>query len=187
MKKYLYILLLPLMLISCGKVKSPDKKDVETIPKNVLMEKITPLFKKYPNYQRNEIAREKLLQEISALGQSFVGSEAPFNGIKFGIKDIIENPQTGVLSVLLESGYCPVPLQEDKDQNDVFLQHLQFGVLGIMPEAEVIKLDNKNAYYVEGYIKDYDNDDPFLIEDSLFGLYIGTFILNDMKIQPVKK
>lgn len=186
MKNFLYLLLIPLFLISCGKGNSSVQQEDLAIPNNPLVDKITPLFEKYPNYQRNEMAREKLLQDISLLGQSFIGTEAPFNGIKFGIKEIIENPQNGALSVLLQAGYCPTPLQEDKDPNDVFLQHLQFGVLGIMPEVEVIKLDNKKAYYVEGIVKAYDEEDSFFIEDRLFGIYIGTFILNDMNLKPVE-
>lgn len=91
MKKIL-ILLLPVMLWSCGN----EKKQIPVV------EYVNGLVEMYPNYRSNEAAEASLLDSIANHNHTTKDLE----GVEFRFEKLIENPQTGERSAIFTSIGC---------------------------------------------------------------------------------
>lgn len=174
MKKIL-LFLLPVILWSCGGGevnKSPIRLETER------------LMQKYPNYKSNSEARNLLIEEVNRYGESFVGKEAPFKDIEFSFLRIITNDQTGAKSALLKSNTF-AEIDNPNQKGKYIIADAQICVLGIIPQDVAITLDSNLKYSVQGVVKAYDENDPFYVGDWTFGIYFGTFILNDMQLNVI--
>lgn len=178
MKKILLLMLLPVLLWSCGGDNEPTPPVVEVAK---------TLMTKYPNYESNKEARGEMIKEINEYGNTFVGKQPPFEGITFHFKRIITNEQTGAQSALLESFGALATVDNPNVKGRYLAGSVQICVLGIVPNDVALSLDRNIDYRVSGIVHAYDEDNHFLTTDWNISLYFGTYIIDNMVLEPITK
>lgn len=180
MKKMIFLMMLPLLLWSCGG---------ESAPKSELVEEAQTLMAKYPNFKSNDEARNLMDADIQSYAEQFVGKPAPFEGMEFMFSKLIDNPQTGEKSALFESRGAYAEIDNPNAKGKYISEEVQIAVLGIVPDDVALTLDgNINVRYkLSGVVHAYDENDTFFIGDKMTGVYFGTFILDNLKVEKVEK
>lgn len=180
MKKMFLLMLLSALLWSCG-----GKSE----PKSPLVEEAQTLMAKYPNYETNDEARNKMQSDIKGFAAQFTGKSAPFDGMQFMFNKVIENPQTGAKSALFESRSALAQIDNPNAKGKYLIADVQIAVLGTVSDEVALSLDgNVNVRYsLSGTVHAYDENDPFFVKDGLTGLYFGTFVLDDLKVEKVEE
>lgn len=180
MKKLFLLMLLPALLWSCG--GKPE-------PKSPLVEEVQTLMAKYPNYETNDEARDKMQSDIKEFAAQFTGKPAPFGGVQFMFSKVIENPQTGAKSALFESRSALAQIDNPNAKGKYLIADVQIAVLGTVSHEVALSLDgNVNVRYsLSGIVHAYDENDPFFVADKMTGVYFGTFVVDDLKVERVEE
>lgn len=180
MKKTIFLMLLSTLLWSCGG---------KPVPKSPLVEEAQTLMAKYPNYETNEEAANLMKSDIRGYGEQFTGKPTPFEGMEFMFCKVVENPQTGAKSALFESRNAMAQIDNPNANGKYLIADVQIAVLGTVPEEVAMSLDgNVNvSYKLSGAVHAYDENDPFFVKDGLTGLYFGTFVVDDLKVERIEE
>lgn len=180
MRKLILLLLvvLPTILASC-KSESKPSSEVERFAES--------LMSKYPNYKSNDEAKNAMTSEIVKYGESFVGKPAPFAGVDFKFKKMVENEQAGTKSAVFESYGNYAEIANPNVKNRYLSADIQICVLGVIDDSLINTLDANVVYSLSGTVHAYDDNDLFYVGDWMFGMYLGTFILDNMTVRSNSK
>lgn len=184
--KKIFLLLLPALLWSCTGVNNSEKQtspvETESTISNPLQQEAERIMNQYKNFNSNELAKKSMIEEISKFGEYCIGSEAPFNGIKFKFEKVIENPQNGNYSALMSADIsCYIAYDADENGLAPVGPGVEITALGVIPQELAITLDYGKEYSVSGVVKEFDIKDQFFITYPQ-DVFFGAFILDDMKI-----
>jgi hypothetical protein len=180
MKKLILLLLvvLPTILASC-KSESKPNSEIESFAES--------LMSKYPNYESNDEAKNSMKSEIVKYGESFVGKPAPFAGVDFKFKKIVENEQTGTKSAVFESRGNSAEIANPNVKGRYLFADIQICALGVLDNSIINTLDSNVVYSLSGTVHAYDDKDLFYVGDWMLGIYFGTFILDNMTVESKSK
>lgn len=172
MKKIL-ILLLPVMLWSCGN----EKKQIPVV------EYVNGLVEMYPNYRSNEAAEASLLDSIANHNHTTKDLE----GVEFRFEKLIENPQTGERSAIFTSIGCTSDIENPNRNPKYLMTDINIRVLGKVDEITATQLDSNIKYNINGVMREWDDKDIFFVTHSIgHAVDFGTYILDDMQLNPIQ-
>lgn len=180
-----------LVISSCANSNNADVKRVQIRKMDTVLNRI---IEDYPNYETNEIQREKLLKVFIRTIDS-LASLNYLNDIPLEVLKIQKNPHGDGAMVQF---YANNSTSEGKLLSD----QLQFDFIAFMDENEAAKLNDKHRYYVSGkkierLTQDmvnilvrvsYNSAEP-TIEKTLSDDYIfnaGIFFCQVSKVNPVE-
>lgn len=176
MKRYAIFTLLVSVLFFCG----CSAKDEEA----PIVKYVNKVVAEYPNYRSNEIS-EKSLKEKLENREKGVGDLV---GVHFKFKKLIENPQTGKYSALFESTGCTSSIESNADGGKYIINGICILVLGSFDDSTASKLNSGVEYELTGTLHDWDKEDRFYCYDAMIdGLFLGTYILDDMSVNEIKQ
>lgn len=175
MQKYLLLFCLSFILVSCGKFTG-DKAPV--------VEYVNRLIEQYPNYRSNEIAEASLLDSIANYNHTI----KDLDGVEFQFEKLIENPQTGEMSAIFTSSGCVSDIDNPNGDPKYLITEINIRVLGKVDKDLAAKLDSNIKYEITGVLRAWDDKDIFYVTHSIGpSVDFGTYILDDMSVNPVKK
>lgn len=177
MKKLLFIFGIMLM---CACSSSHDEKPA-------IVEYVNNLVGMYPNYRSNEIANAALLDSVANHSRPIGKPATDIEGVKFKFAKLIENPQTGEQSALFTSYGCASDIENPNGNPKYLITDINIRVLGSVDAATAAQLDSNREYYISGILRAWDADDVFFVTHSVgYSVDFGTYILDNMKINPVE-
>ena len=108
------------------------------------------------------------------------------NGVEFKFDRLIENPQTGAHSAAMYT--LSNNLITHVDGKEIFCG-VHVNLLGIVDEQTAATLDKDLIYKVTGAIREWDGENLVVHSHVVMpgDLELGTFILDDMKVEKIEK
>lgn len=174
MKKLLFSLLFPAILISCG--------GNDAIERTPLEQYTEALITKYPNYASNEMARNAMNDSIKAHANAQIGTiPTDLTGMKFNFREIKEGNDTCV-AVFLATGYASIDAPANS-QNKYITATPGIVVVGKVDKAKASTLDYNIEYSVKGEMFAWDAT-PWA-HTAVVDIPFGTYFLDTLDISEI--
>lgn len=182
MKKFLFpaIILISIFAVSCGK-NSESEPQVVQWTNNLLY--------KYQNFRSNDIAKQAVLDSISAYSNSFVNKETKlFDGMEFKYLNMISENKDSVNVMFRGNVFSEI--ESDAEGAKYIISDIRCLAVGRVPKQVAATLSSGDKYSVSGIVEQVVIDDVnFKVEATTTpdDLFFGAFALNDMKITKIEK
>lgn len=178
MKKFIYAAFIAAMMCACSSTNEP---------KPAVVEYVNRLVETYPNYRNNDIAKSALLDSIANHVRPVGQPATDIDGVRFKFAKLIDNPQTGEKSAVFTSFGLMSSIDNPNGNPKYLMTDINMRVLGNVDDETAAKLDANREYEISGVLRAWDADDVFFVTHSVgYSVDFGTYILDNMKINPVE-
>lgn len=168
-----------LCLVGCGGKES--KAPIEQWTDNLVL--------KYQNFRSNDIAKQAVLDSISAYSNSYVNKDATlFDGMKFTYLKMINEDRDSVNVMMRGEAFSDV--ESSAEGSKYIISDIRCLAVGRVPREVASTLSSGYKYSVSGIVEQVVIDDiNFKVEATTTpnDLFFGAFALKNMQITKIEE